>query len=324
MLNRLMMGGLAATVLTLTGCGVEPRPLDPVPASRTAGAVTDHVLVVSIDGLRPDAIDRFGARNLQRLMREGSYSLLAQTIMPSKTLPSHTSMLTGTKPEVHGVTWNTFDSHAEVATPTVFAHARAAGFSTAGFFSKPKFRQLVQAGTMDHAEAPLGRKLMATETIGAAIEHLRHERPGLMFVHIAEPDYAGHVFGWMGRVYGWAVRQSDAGLGALLEQADRTYGPENYTVIVTSDHGGHGRDHGTDDPRDTTIPWIVAGEGVAPGQVTTAINTYDTTATALWLLGVRASSPIEGVPVIAAFTPAAGRLARASQARIPAETVLAR
>jgi hypothetical protein len=63
------------------------------PAER--GYLTDHLIVVSIDGLRPDAIEKFGARTLQRLMREGSYSLEASTIVPSKTLLSHTSMLTG-------------------------------------------------------------------------------------------------------------------------------------------------------------------------------------------------------------------------------------
>src|SRR5687768_4085146 len=54
---------------------------------------SEHVVIISLDGLRPDAIDKFGARTLQRLMREGTYTLNAQTILPSKTLPSHTSML---------------------------------------------------------------------------------------------------------------------------------------------------------------------------------------------------------------------------------------
>src|SRR5947199_8963276 len=64
------------------------------PAARH-GRITDHVIVVSIDGLRPDAIDKFHARTLQRLMHEGRYSLHAQTIKLSLTLPSHTSVLTG-------------------------------------------------------------------------------------------------------------------------------------------------------------------------------------------------------------------------------------
>src|SRR5690606_13322020 len=111
-----------------------------------------------IDGLRPDAIAAFGAVNLQRLVEEGSYSLSATTIMPSKTLPSHTSMLTGQPPERHKVLWNKaanadFDL---VGLPTVFGVARDRGYSTAAFFSKSKFQPLQQPGSLDYSQAPGG------------------------------------------------------------------------------------------------------------------------------------------------------------------------
>src|SRR5687767_5567424 len=61
-------------------------------------SVSRNVVVVSVDGLRPDAIAKYSAPTLQRLMREGSYTLAARTIDPSTTLPSHTSMLTGQPP----------------------------------------------------------------------------------------------------------------------------------------------------------------------------------------------------------------------------------
>ena len=72
-----------------------PQPAQPLPQT----SVSQHVLVVSIDGLRPDAIAAYSAPTLQRLIREGSYTLSATTIDPSTTLPSHTSMLTGQPPE---------------------------------------------------------------------------------------------------------------------------------------------------------------------------------------------------------------------------------
>jgi predicted AlkP superfamily pyrophosphatase or phosphodiesterase len=79
-------------------------------------------------------------------------------------------------------------------------------------------------------------------------------------VHLGEPDFAGHLVGWMTTPYAWAVREADDELAELLETADRVYGVGNYTVLVTADHGGHGRDHGSADPRDVTIPWRGAGE----------------------------------------------------------------
>src|SRR5690606_14190633 len=175
------------------------------PAAAPTDAVTEHLIVISVDGLRPDAIERFGARTLTRLIREGSASLAASTILPSKTLPSHTSMLTGTEPETHGVYWNSeeMDEHGHVATPTIFAAAHDAGLSTAAFFSKAKFEHLAAPGTLDHAHFPrgLGRDL-AVKTVDAAEAYLMRARPNLMFVHLADPDFAGHVFGWMSWAYG--------------------------------------------------------------------------------------------------------------------------
>ena len=116
------------------------------------------MLVVSVDGLRPDAIATYGAPTLQRLMREGSYTLSATTIDPSKTLPSHTSMLTGQPPERHGVLWNnvaTADADS-IDLPNIFSVARAHGYSTAAFFSKAKFQPLQRRGTLDYSQAPGG------------------------------------------------------------------------------------------------------------------------------------------------------------------------
>jgi predicted AlkP superfamily pyrophosphatase or phosphodiesterase len=277
-------------------------PSEPV----TPGLRSDHVIVISVDGLRPDAIEQFGAANLQRLMREGSYSLEATTITPSKTLPSHTSMLTGTDPAEHGVTWNSeeMDEHGHVATPTIFAAAKAAGFHTAAFFSKSKFQHLAVPGTLDHAQAPGGLlgKWLADRTVDDVERYLESNRPNLLFVHVGEPDFVGHIAGWMSKPYGWAVREADEEIGELLEAAEEAFGADNFTVILTADHGGHGRDHGSADVRDVTIPWIVWGKGVAEGKrLAAGIRTMDTAATALWLLGVSAPEGGVGQPVEHAF-----------------------
>jgi predicted AlkP superfamily pyrophosphatase or phosphodiesterase len=294
----------AAFIAFVVGTGPElPKP----------GAVSTHVVVISIDGLRPDAIGRFNAKTLERLQREG-IALTAQTIFPSKTLPSHTSMLTGVTPAVHGITWNSdeTDAHGYVRVPTVFEIAKLNGFTTAGFFAKPKFRHLQKPGTFDYAQVPRGDNWMATRTVTDVRHYLTYARPNLLFVHIGEPDYAGHTIGWMSGVYGWAVRRADAAVTEIMKSADRAFGAGNYTVIVTADHGGHGRDHGTDDERDMTIPWIVWGRGVGQSEPNAPIRTMDTAATVLWLLGARAPDSWSGRAVAGAFPPAARLAAEAA------------
>ena len=285
-------------------------PVDSAIGAKRHGRMADHVLVISIDGLRPDAIQRFNAFTILRLMREGSYALTAQTILPSKTLPSHISMLTGVDAEAHGITWNDerVDDHGHVDVPTVFGLAKADGFRTAAFFSKTKFHHLEAPNTIDYVRSPRGGifdfRWDATRTVKEFGRHLSSgaEAPNLMFVHIGEPDYAGHVFGWMGRAYGNAVRAADQAVAQLLDATEDRFGRGNFTVILTADHGGHDRNHGSEDPRDTTIPWIVWGKGVAAGvELPAGIRTMDTAATALWLLGVDAPPAWVGTARVKAF-----------------------
>jgi predicted AlkP superfamily pyrophosphatase or phosphodiesterase len=282
--------------------------------AKATGKVTDHVIVISIDGLRPDAITKFGARTLLRLMREGSYSLQAQTILPSKTLPSHTSMVTGVDADRHGITWNNdqTDDHGHVDVPTMFGLARETGFRTAAFFSKTKFHHLETPNSLDYVRSPRGGvfddRWPAAYTTRLVKQYIDRApvAPNLVFVHIGEPDYAGHLFGWMGSMYAKAVLRADEAVDEIIDEAEDRFGRGNFTVIVTADHGGHGRNHGSSDPRDTTIPWIVWGEGVQGGtMLTRPIRTMDTAATALWMLGVQAPEAWVGKPVAAAFTQSA-------------------
>jgi predicted AlkP superfamily pyrophosphatase or phosphodiesterase len=268
------------------------------------------VLLVSIDGLRPDAIDEFPTPTLGRLMREGSYTLAARTIMPSKTLPSHTSMLTGEPPERHGVLWNNVLTAEKdvVELPTIFSVARTHGYRTAAFFSKSKFHPLQRPGTLDYSQAPGGwfGRWSSDRTARDVAAYLDTARPNVLFVHLSDPDHAGHGSGWMSEAYGRAVAAADTAVGVIVAAAERAYGRANYSVIVTADHGGHDRDHGSSDPSDVTIPWIAWGRGVAPGElVGSTVQTTDTAASVLWLLGLREPTEWAGSPVLAAFESAA-------------------
>ena len=311
MTNRLLscvVVSLSSVLLTANGASAQALTSVSLPtvAGDFPGGVTDHVILVSIDGLRPDAIGHYDAPTLRRLMAEGSYSLSASTIMPSKTLPSHTSMLTGVGPEVHGITWNTHsaDLLEYVQVPTVFELVQAAGMSSAGFAAKAKFRHLFDPSEMDYFEAPATNAATwpLARTVERAVNYMRHEQPNFLFVHFGEPDFVGHTIGWMSQVYGWAVTQADAGVGAIVEAADETYGAGNYTILITADHGGHARTHGSAATEDRWIPWIAHGAGVRTDtELLPGIRTFDTAATVLWALGLQVPASFAGRPVVSAF-----------------------
>ena len=309
---RLIVGRFATAAVLLTaaaGCSARYIRADAPPvAAIPAASVSRHVVVVSIDGLRPDAIEVYRAATLQRLIREGSYTLSGRTIDPSTTLPSHTSMLTGQPPDRHGVLWNNVaTAKAEsIDLPNVFGLARARGYSTAAFFSKAKFQPLQVEGTLDYSQAPGGLfgRWSGSRTVQDVSKYLATARPNVLFVHLTDPDTAGHRAGWMTDEYGRAVREADRALGQLLTRAGQAFGNGNFSVIVTADHGGHDTGHGSDDPRDVLIPWIAWGQGVKPGPLQdSTVRTMDTAATVLWLLAVDRPADWAGSPVLDAFAP---------------------
>ena len=269
--------------------------------------LTEHVVVISVDGLRPDAIERFSPPSIVRLARQGAASLTAQTIVPSQTLPSHTSMLTGTEPAAHGITWNTdltVVRGREMPVPTIFGIAKQSGLTTAAFFSKSKFHHLEVARDLDYSQSPNGGwgKILAFRTAEDVERILTHSRPNLLFVHLGEPDYTGHFIGWMTPAYGTAVRAADKAIARILAASERAFGAGKYVVILTADHGGSGRGHLKEDPVNRTIPWIAWGQSVAgTATLPAGIRTMDTAATALWLLGIPVPAHMTGRPVLAAF-----------------------
>lgn len=65
--------------------------------------------------------------------------------------------------------------------------------------------------------------------------------------------------------------------------------PAEARIIVHSDHGGHGRTHGTDSAEDMTIPWVAAGPGVRAGHpIAAPVSLLDTAPAVARLLGVAA------------------------------------
>jgi hypothetical protein len=134
----------AFLLLALAACestpefGVTPDLSPPKLTAPVVAAKAKRVVVISLDGLRPDAIEAAPAPCLLAMIRRGAYCEIAETIRPSITLPSHTSMLSGLDYGRHGVSWNNFRP-GHFGHPTVFTVTAQAGKSSAMFFSKDKF-----------------------------------------------------------------------------------------------------------------------------------------------------------------------------------------
>ncbi|MFT3922719.1 MAG: alkaline phosphatase [Myxococcales bacterium] len=276
---------------------VQPGPkASPPPPS---GTTADLVVLVSFDGLRPDAITP-GMRALHKLYLQGASPQLARTIDKSATLPSHASMVSGVNPDEHGLDFNAYrPDRGVISRPTVFSVAHAAGLPTSMFVGKNKLKHLLARPT--DAEFKMGG-MLCEKLLKFALPHLREAKKGLVFLHFADVDSAGHRVGWMTDEYMEAAYTADRCLDTVMDTLVEAGRLDRTLLIVTSDHGGHNRGHGTRLDVDQRIPWFAWGAGVKRGRIARSVHTTDTAATVMAALGLALPAGTHGQPVTEAFS----------------------
>jgi predicted AlkP superfamily pyrophosphatase or phosphodiesterase len=310
--KRALAASALAGTLLFAGAAAPPPHL---PGS---GPRRARVLLVSVDGLRPDVLLRAKVPHLRGLMARGSFTMWAETVPMAVTLPSHTSMLTGVPVEKHGVTWNDAQPAATRVYPrwpTLFELAHQAGYTTAMAAGKAKFSTLDRPGSVNWSFVSPGDVVVPDSIVAAIAAHwIAVHAPQVLFVHFPGADFAGHEFGWGSPAQIAAVENIDRCIGRMLDALDRKGLLASTTILVTADHGGAGRTHGSGDARSGHIPWILAGPGVRRNydltqEASLTVHTEDTFATLCEVLGITPPQPVDGRPVDSAFeiAPAAQR-----------------
>lgn len=219
-----------------------------------AGEVPRTLILVSIDGFRADYLDLHPAPWLRETARSG---LLATEglvpVFPTKTFPSHWSLVTGLHPDRHGIVSNTIYDPERAAwfrirdadaqrdpvwwggEPLWITLERQGGTAATFFWVGSEAR----GRTATHS-VPYDSSVAGAERVDRVLGWLDlppRERPRFVTLYFSEVDAAGHRFGpesaetahAVARVDAW-LRRLDAGLAArgLVEATD---------LVVVSDHG---------------------------------------------------------------------------------------
>jgi len=272
---------------------------------------TRHVILVGVDGLSPDGVRTAETPALDGLMKSGAFSLHARGVMPTSSGPNWASMLNGAGPEQHGVINNDWKPGNKDIVPT--AEGSVAGMFPSVFYQIRQERPdaslgcvydwggiggLVELSVIDEAHDTKGAKATMKKSIGIIEEKM----PTFLFIHLDEVDHAGHQFGHGTPEYYASVSEADGLIGELVDVLEKKGLKKNTVILVTSDHGGHGKGHGSASMADLEIPWIVNGPGVKEGvELNQPINTYDTAVTIAHLLNVSPHPAWIGRPVLSAL-----------------------
>ncbi|MCC6170112.1 MAG: alkaline phosphatase family protein [Caldilineaceae bacterium] len=245
-----------------------------------------RVVLFMLDGCRPDALETAHTPVIDRLRREGVWTAQARTVMPSITLPCHTSLFYSAHPEQHGVTTNDW-TPPDPPLPSLIEVIGDSGYGTAAFYSWEQLRDMAPPGTLDTSVYRRYSEQAFEELGRAAAGEIARQRPTFAFVYLEATDAIGHRYGWMSPAYLEAVAKSDRIIGQVIDALTAAGDLDETVCMVMADHGGHGHGHGTEQPEDMTIPWIAWGAGLRRNYcIQGPVHITDVAPTVLYLLGI--------------------------------------
>ncbi len=275
-----------------------------------------HLIIIGIDGLSTDGIQVARTPNIDRLIRDGAFTLSARGVMPTVSAPNWESILCGAGPEQHGVTRNgwTVGNHTIDATapdaegyfPSIFSllKAKRPSAGIAMFYDWEALAELFNPSAIDTKNFSDGY----FQTFGKAGAWMIVEKPLLTFIYSGEPDEAGHAFGHGTPEYYRAIERVDSCLGAFLDALTTAGLYQKCNFLLVSDHGGVGKGHGGESMEELQVPWLVAGPGVRKNcMLRNPVDAMQTAATAAYLLGIEPHEAWIARPVMEAFAKGGGK-----------------
>jgi predicted AlkP superfamily pyrophosphatase or phosphodiesterase len=212
-----------------------------------------YVIMISVDGLRYDLVDKAGATNLKQLRNRGVSAKSMTPSYPSLTFPNHYSLVTGLYPAHHGLVDNTFYDQQKNATYKISNRQVVTDSSWYGgtpLWVLAENQQMVSASFYWVGSEAAIQGVRPTyyyyynEAISpdARVQDVKNwltlpeeKRPHLITFYFPDVDHEEHMHGPESAEAYDAVRRVDSTIGKMVAMTDALKLPVNY--IVVSDHG---------------------------------------------------------------------------------------
>ena len=242
-----LLAAIAAVVLVAcTATAPSPR----------AGTRSDLLILVSIDGFRWDYLQKDPCPELRQLAAEGVHARRMNSSFPSLTFPNHYTLVTGLRPEHHGIVANTFrepgradpfkyTSHESSIDPAwwaggepVWITAERQGVRSACFFWPGS--EAENHGRRPSFYRQFDKHLTCDQRVDGLLEWLAlppEKRPRLATLYFDVVDSAGHTFGPDAPETAAAIATVDAALGRLRAGLAKLGLRDRTDLVLVSDHG---------------------------------------------------------------------------------------
>lgn len=283
----------------------------------SAAQADPRVLILGVDGCRPDALQIANTPNIDALIAAGAVSYTGQDVMTQGSSgPNWSSAMTGVNVPKHRVTSNSYNANGFVGNrfdqwPHMFSYLEAMDPSpyTASFAGWGP----INAGTWaDRYADQVGADGDGGNT-AHVVDLLTTGDPDVIFIQLSRVDSAGHSgsgFSPTNPNYISAIERADTDVGTMVNALYNRPGylddTEDWLIITTTDHGGYGTSHHLPEvPEGRRQVWetfyVATGPTVTPGADLGCPRVFDIAATTLHYMGVDISGlgldgQVVGVP----------------------------
>jgi predicted AlkP superfamily pyrophosphatase or phosphodiesterase len=243
----------------------------------------NKVILISIDGMRSDGLRACGNPYTGKLEEMCTYTYTGGSMNPSVTFPCHFSMTHSVTPQRHGILTNTYVPQVRPVMG-IFEKIKNAGGISAMFYGWEPLRDIASPGALKFSTYINAYMKESSDTAltDEAISVISENKPDFAFLYMVETDEkGGHDNGWMSEEY---LRRVSIALDNVKRVVER-FG-EEYTVIITADHGGHDRGHGSERPEDMVIPMFFRGKDFTAGPLAENCSLLDIAPTITAVLGI--------------------------------------
>lgn len=257
-----------------------------------------HVILVGFDGLSAYRLNHGPEMpNYRKLVSDGSSTFVNRSVLPSSSAVNWASMFMGAGPELHGyTTWNTRipDLPSRVVTennmfPDLYYTIRKAHpDAELGFiYEWGGMRYVVDTLSIDYIKHVELSAENTKEALSSTLEYITTKKPAFCSVVFAQPDNAGHKYGWDSPEYTAQMKHVDVALGEIVK-AVKDAGMFDETIFVLSaDHGGIDKKHGGKTMKEMQTAVVFSGKGIKKGfTIPESTMVYDIAGTIGYIFGI--------------------------------------
>jgi predicted AlkP superfamily pyrophosphatase or phosphodiesterase len=255
---KILFRPLLCSLIALgAGCATtQHQPAATVPAQAVAKPAAAPLLLISIDGYRTDYLARGLSPTLQTLADGGVRAPDGmQPSFPSLTFPNHYTLVTGLRPDHHGIVNNTMIDPAlgkfslsnrdavsngrwwDEGTP-LWETVQKQGMKSATMFWPGSEADI--HGEHPHYWKPYDGNVTADQRVDQVLAWLdlpAGDRPAFLTLYFDEVDHAGHTYGPDTPQVNEAIVHTDAALARLVRGLVQRGLLDRINVIVVADHG---------------------------------------------------------------------------------------